>query len=309
MSLKEIIENTEDLSVDGTPKGGVKNEVRTGTYQGRPVFMKYSGPENFDAVKRGFEASRILYSNSDIRVSEPVKMIERGDEILAISEDLDIQYPEREKWKDEEFCRSTLKKAIDILEEIQNSGDLKQRAEDSEVLSERPEIIEGMRDEIELIEPGLDEETVELCRKVLDTLSETESTDKFSHSDLGMHNFIFEGSDLKGVFDWEYAGFFDSAKDWGKLESSVIDEFIGFFHPEKREEFRELMYEKMDEDIDRNRVKMYRFFQNAISYSYIVQGECSESWKAIGTVEEIEEYRGKLLEERKEEVKSLLDSY
>ena len=90
MSLEEIIENTEDLEVDGTPKGGVKNEVRTGSYRGRKVFMKYSGPENFDAVKRGFEASRILYSSSNIRVSEPVKLIERENESLAVYEDLDI---------------------------------------------------------------------------------------------------------------------------------------------------------------------------------------------------------------------------
>ncbi len=308
MSLKEIIENT-DISVEGTPAGGVKNEVRTGKYNGKPVFMKYSGPENLEEVKRGFKASKILYSGPDIRVPEPIRIIEHRDEVLALFEDLDITYPEREKWEEEEFCRETLEKAIDILEEIQNSEELRKEAESSEILNKQPDIIKGMRDEIELIEPGIDDETVDLCRKVLDKLSETESRESFSHSDMGMHNFIFEGSELKGVFDWEYAGFFDSAKDRGKIESSVIDEFIGFFHPEKRAEYRELMYDRMDESIDVDRVKMYRFFQNAVSYSYIVQGECSESWKAIGTVEEIKEYRGELLEERKKEVKDILDSY
>jgi len=305
MSLQEMVAEVEGLSTHGVPEGGVKNTVRTGTYRNREVFIKYSGTENLEDVKRGFEACSVL--KEEIKVPEPIRIVEKDEEVVAIFERLDISYPDRENWQDKDFCRETVEKSIETLEKLQKSKKIRLKAQNSDILSEDPGITKNMREEVEYIKTGLDKDTVEICHEVLYALENKDVDKKFSHNDFGPHNFIFEGSELKGLFDWEYAGFYDPMKDWGKFESTVIDEFVTFFHPEKADEFRELLYENIEREADHDRAQMYRFLQTVVAYYYITNGECSESWKAAGTVEEIRELKAQQLDERKEEVREILE--
>jgi aminoglycoside phosphotransferase (APT) family kinase protein len=306
ISLDEMVEYIEGLNVTSEPAGGYTNEVRFGEYRGYKVLMKYgSGGEEVENVVKGYRACEALYGEVDFVLPEPVRLEREDGDVLAVISRIETALPSREEWKRSEHVRKTVEKGVEILNSL-HSRDLSQELEDSGLLKEEDRIEQAMRGEIPIISSESDGETLEICREIIDVLVDNPVENKFSHNDFNIDNYVFQNRELSGAFDWENCGVFDRTRDVALLESAVVDEYGLFFHGDRAEDFREDLRRNIEHDFSASRLKLYRFFQNALAYSYVSSGQCSETWKAAGTAEEMLKHRRELLDERKPAVKDAL---
>lgn len=287
-------------------EGGFTNKDFLGNYRGKEVFIKYSA-ENEERLLKEFTVCSNIHEVSDFKVPKPLKIVSSSKGTIAIFEKINLLYPSREKWKDFNYCKRTVKKGARILNDIRGLSSSSNISNLNMLGQEVVRIEEVMKNEVPKIKSTINEETANLCCKIIKFLENERGKQEFSHNDFSINNYLFQ-EELKGVLDWENSGYYDPHRDIAIFESSIIDEYVRFFHGDKAEILREIFRNQIKEDIKRERLELYRFFQNAVIYSCLSRGECSEAWKAIGGEKEIKDYRRKLIGKRKENVRRTLQN-
>ena len=292
------------------PSGGFStDEVRFGEYEGEDVLVKYaSGAKDENNLLKGYRACEHISEAVDFKVPEPVKLVVKDNELLAIEEKVDTEYPSRQDWKNPDFFEQTVHRGVEILNDM-HSDRLQCSIKESGLMVSEDRIEQSMTKNLDLLSSETNEDVYQLCREIISAIRENGFERNFSHNDFNVDNMIFESARLTGLFDWEKCGLADRTRDIALFESAIIDEYGMFFHRSKVESFREIVRHNINHSFSPRILRMYRFFQNAVAYSYISNGQCSETWRSIGTNKEIIRHRKKLIERRKQGIKEDVQAF
>ncbi|EGQ43002.1 MAG: putative aminoglycoside phosphotransferase [Candidatus Nanosalina sp. J07AB43] len=268
--------------------------------------IKYaSGVGNENNLLKGYRACEHVSKAASFKVPEPVKLVVENNELLAIEEKVDTDYPSRQDWNDSDFLEQTVHKGAQMLNEMY-SDRLSRKIQESGVLVREDRIGQAMEYNLELLSSETDNEIYRLCKDIISAIENTSIETGFSHNDFNIDNMIFEQGHLTGLFDWENCGLADRTRDIALFESAIIDEYGMFFHGQEAKKFRELYRNNLEYNFDTDMLKMYRFFQNATAYSYVSRGQCSETWNRIGTNTEILKHRKEILDDRKKHIRKIV---
>lgn len=287
----EIIKQTEE---------GHSHSTFVGNFEGDKVIIKHSKDEK---VNREKEALQIL-KNFSIPVPEIKEFVEEDNESVLILEMIDHEFPERQTWKDIEFCREFVDSAARILNEIHSEPVMEESSSRKYCVKNKGRALRNMREKKPKIMKNCDKDLVKICENITESV---EPAEKFTHGDFTTENILLSNGKLESVVDWAECGFTSQMRDVALFEASFIDEYIRFFHPNEYNNIRDRFREKTEIE-DEEEYELYRFHQNTTVLAYIRDGGCSKEWLKVGSLSEIEKHRRKILEKDKEKVREILQS-
>lgn len=294
----EEIEKSLGLKIEGKTEEGHSHTTFYGVYEGEEVIVKHSEDEK---VLRELEALKLV-KDTGIPTPEVLDYQERDGDHILVTKKVESSFPNRDLWKDYEFCMSFTESAAEVLN-LMHSSRLDSKAREKDHLPQNTDrAAENIRSKIPKIRKTLEDDVLEVSKSIVESLS---SDHGFTHADFTTENILINDGDIAAVVDWAESGFTSQIRDIALFEASFIDEYIRFFHPQKVEEIRETFRSKLNYDSS-EKLELYRFHQNAVSLAYIKQGQCSQEWKKVGTVEEIERHREKILQEDLDQVREIL---
>lgn len=278
-----------ELEIAGATEEGHSHTTFLGTYRGKKAVIKHAEDER--SVREN-EALQIV-EDTGIKTPEVLKYAEKKGDHILITELVNSSFPDREKWKDIDFCRRFVDSAADILKEIHSSKIMDRASQKTHIPQNRDRALNAMTAKNSKIRAEVKGDIPDLCDSITRDIT---SEHVFTHGDFSTENILISDNGIEAVIDWAEAGFTSRLRDIALFESSFIDEYLRFFHPEKVKEIRQKFRTTVKPE-DRHKLELYRFHQNAVVLAYIRRGRCSEEWRKVGSVQEIEKHRKKVLEQ------------
>ena len=294
----KVIEDNLKVEIEGKTEEGHSHTTFYGFSGGKEAIIKHSEDQR---VAREFEALKLVES-TDIPVPEIMDyQVLDGDHIL-VTEKVDFDFPDRETWQSYEFCLNFTESAAEILN-VMHSEELSRRANETDHLPDNTDrASENIREKLPKVGEYLGEDVLKTAEAIAEELSQDHG---FTHADFTTENILIADRNISAVIDWAESGFTSQIRDVALFEASFIDEYVRFFHPEKVEEIRDNFRSKVNFD-SKKKLELYRFHQNTVSLAYIKSGKCSLEWQKVGSVDEIEKHREKVLREDIDQVKEIL---
>lgn len=301
MDISEL-EEEFDLEVKKQTEEGHSHTTFLGKYQGKKAVIKHSEDERTIREKEALKVTE----NADIRTPEVLDYMEMNGDHILITEMVDHSFPGREKWKDLEFCRKFAKSAAWMLRQIHSEELMEKAVSETEAIPEnRDRALDAMKRKNHKIREDVESEAADIAVSIPEKI---ESEHRFTHGDFSTENILITEDGIQAVIDWAEAGFTSRLRDIALFESSFIDEYISFFHPKKVEEIR-VEFRSIVEPYSTEKLELYRFHQNAVVLAFIRRGRCSEEWLKVGTLEEIESHRKKVLEQDINQARKLVTNF
>lgn len=295
---KKELEGKYPVKITGRTEEGHTKTTFKGKYNGKEAIIKYSTEED---VKREKEALK-LTENTSICTPKILDYEETKKASLLIIEKIDSKFPTKEKWQDLDFCKKLTSSAAEILNQI-HSEKLNQKAQKTKYCSQnQSRAINAMTRKNPKIEKELNNETFEICRQIIQKVN---SSKRFTHGDFSTENILISSEGIETVIDWADCGTTSWKRDIALFEASFIDEYIRFFHPKKYQDIRKTFRKQLNNKID-SELDLYRFHQNSVILTYLKRGRCSKEWLNVGSKEEIEKHREKVVQQDQKTVKNIL---
>jgi aminoglycoside phosphotransferase (APT) family kinase protein len=299
MNIEEI-EKELDLEIRRKTGEGHSNTTFLGTFEEEKVIIKISGEE----LKREVEALKIA-DEVGISVPEVLEFVEMDGKSILVEKLVDSSFPQREEWKDIEFCRGFLSSAAKMINRI-HSAELMEKAKKTEYCKgNRDRAMRSMEEANSYISEEVGGEVSDICRQIT---SNVETDQSFTHGDLYTANILISNGEIRSLIDWAECGFTSRLRDIATFEASFIDEYIRFFHPSRTAEMRQEFRSEIGVT-NSDKLELFRFHQNANILAHIRKGELNQEWKQVGSLDEIKSHREKILKEDLPEAKELISNY
>lgn len=297
MDVREL-EEEFDLVVESRTEEGHSHTTFIGSYRGKSAVIKHSEDARAVREKEALDVTR----GSGVETPEVLNYAERNGDHVLITGMVDSEFPGRELWNNPDFCKKLVRSVAETLGEMRSTDVVEKASETVEIRENRDRALKAMKAKNHKIGEEVEGDIPGICEAIT---AEIDSKHVFTHGDFSTENILLSENGVEAVIDWAEAGFTSRLRDIALFESGFIDEYIRFFHPEKAEEIRHMFRSNLDID-DTAKLELYRFHQNAVVLAYIRKGKCSEEWLKVGSVQEIENHREKVLEQDLEQAKQAL---
>jgi aminoglycoside phosphotransferase (APT) family kinase protein len=297
----------QDIKITEKIDNGYNSNTFFCKYNGEKSVLKYSNSKSeYESLTREYEICNILFNNSSIDVPKPIYKYEQNNNLLIIFSEVNTYIPNSLDWKNKQFCKDIIVSSAKVLNELHDNPKIHKKVNESEYCNQQKNKSRYLNKQLKRIR-NFDMINEKKFEDSVSYILNNNYKTRFSHFDFTATNYSFHIG-IEPIYDWQTCGYGDALYDISIFDSSVIDEFIYYFHSQEFvNELRDKFFELLNINIDMNRYTIYKYIHTSVILWNIANNRCTDLWLNIGTEQEIYNQTKNQLETLNKKVEKIIN--